>query len=111
MDYQKQSLPNSTGALVLGIISIPTCFCYGFVGMACGIIALVLASKGSKLYKEFPENYTLSSYNNLNAGRICGIVGVSLSGIYLLFILFYIAVYGTLAFSFLNMMENANQIQ
>ena len=45
-----QQLPNSTAVLVLGIISIPTCFCYGIVGMICGIIALVMNGRATKLY-------------------------------------------------------------
>jgi hypothetical protein len=93
-----QTLPNATAALVLGIISIPTCICYGIVGMACGIIAIVLGSKAIKLYKENPGVYNPSSYNNANAGKICGIIGVILSALYLVFIIVYIVILGA-AFS------------
>lgn len=89
-----QPTPNSTAVLVLGIISIPTCFCWGVVGLVCGIIALVLASKGNALYKSNPSGYTISSYNNLKAGKVCGIIGVCLSGLYLLYVIFIMAIMG-----------------
>jgi len=88
-------LPNATAVLVLGIISIVGCFCYGLVGLVCGIIAVVLASKDLKLYNASPAAYTLSSYNNLKAGRVCGIIGLILSGIYVAVLVFYIVVIGT----------------
>lgn len=77
--------PNATAVLALGIASIPTCFCYGVVGLTLGIIALVLASKGTAAYKSSPGSFTPSSYNNLKAGRICAIIGVAFSAIYLIF--------------------------
>ncbi|MBT5403669.1 MAG: DUF4190 domain-containing protein [Crocinitomicaceae bacterium] len=84
----KQPIPNATAVLVLGIISIVGCFCYGIVGLICGIIALILASKAKKLYEENPEKW--SNYSNLNAGRTCAIIGTILSGLYLLFLIVYI---------------------
>ena len=42
-----QSVPNATAVLVLGIVSIVTCFCYGIIGLACAIIALVLEESAS----------------------------------------------------------------
>ena len=38
-----RSLPNATATLVLGIVSIVSCWCIGIVGLTCGIIALYLA--------------------------------------------------------------------
>ncbi len=49
------NLPNATASLVLGIISIVGAFCYGIVGVICGIIGLVLANKDRKLYQAFPS--------------------------------------------------------
>jgi hypothetical protein len=72
-------LPNATATLVLGILSLVGCFCYGVLGIIFGIIALVLGSKDMKLYASNPNQYTLSSYNNVKAGRICGIIGIILS--------------------------------
>ncbi len=92
--FVQMSVPNSAAVLVLGILSIVLCFCYGLIGMVLGIIALVLASKGNALYKANPGAYSLSSYNNLKAGKICGIIGVVLSSLYLIFIVIYIVILG-----------------
>ncbi len=89
---EKNSLPNATAVLVLGILSILTCWCYGIVGLILGGIALYLASKDMKLYKENPELY--SNYSNLNIGRILSIIGVSLSAIYLIITIYLFAVVG-----------------
>lgn len=88
-------LPNATAALVLGIISIPTCFCAGIVGLACGIIAVILGSKAIKLYKTNPGVYNPSSYNNASAGKICGIIGTVLSSLYLIYVILYFIIVGT----------------
>jgi M penetrans paralogue family 26 len=90
------ALPNATAALVLGIISIPTCFCAGLIGLTAGIIAIVLGSKAIKLYRSNPSAYTISSYNNANAGKICGIIGTVLSALYLLYVAIYLLFVGTL---------------
>jgi hypothetical protein len=92
-------LPNATPVLVLGIISIVGCFCYGLVGLVCGIICMVMAKKDMKLYKENPGAYTEGSFNNLKAGRVCGIIGLSLSSLYFLIILVYIIIFGTIILS------------
>ena len=92
--FNQIPVPNSTAVLVLGILSIVLCFCYGLIGLVLGIIALVLASKGTVLYKTNPSAYTQSSFNNMKAGRICGIIGLSLSALYLIFIVIYILILG-----------------
>jgi hypothetical protein len=85
--FQQQPVPNSTAVLVLGILSIVTCWTNGFIGIVLGIIALAIAGKGITAYKANPSLYTLSSYNNLKSGRVCAIIGLSLSGFFLLVIL------------------------
>lgn len=75
----KKELPNSTGVLVLGILSIVFCCCYGIIGLIFGIIALYLSKEGMALYETNPNLYTSVSYNNLKAGRICAIIGIVLS--------------------------------
>jgi hypothetical protein len=92
------AVPNSAAVLVLGIISIALCWCYGIVALTCGIIALVLANKGINLYKANPNAYTISSYNNMKGGRICAIIGVCLSALMLIYIIVVFAIVGT-AFS------------
>lgn len=88
-------VPNAVAVLVLGILSIVFCWCYGLVGIILGIIALVLAGKGVKLYQENPQAYSLSSFNNLKAGKICALIGTILSGLYLIFIIIYLVILGT----------------
>ena len=75
------------------------CWCYGILGVVLGVIALVLANKDLKLYKSNPGKYSESSYKNLNAGKVTAIIGLSLSGLFLLYIIVVFALYGTLIFS------------
>jgi hypothetical protein len=88
MDYQNQpqqdilyppqrSLPNATTVLVLGILSIVICF-------ICGIIALSMASGDKRLYQQNPEQYSVSSYDLLKAGRVCAIIGLCIQGFVIL---------------------------
>lgn len=93
---QPSNLPNATASLVLGIISIVGAFCYGIVGVICGIIGLVLANKDRKLYQSAPELYSQSSYSTSNAGRVCSIIGLILGGIFLLIIIIYFIIFGSL---------------
>ena len=92
------SVPNSGAVLTLGIISIALCWCYGIVALTCGIIALVLGNKALSLYKANPNNYTLSSYNNVKAGRVCAIIGLCLSALMLIYVIVVFAFIGA-AFS------------
>ncbi len=89
---ENQKLPNATPVLVLGIISILTCCCYGIVGLALGIIGLVLASKDMKLYKETPEKFI--NFQNLNVGRILCIIGVVLNVLSLIYFIVIISMIG-----------------
>ena len=88
----QQKLPNATAVLVLGIVSIVTCCCYGIPGLITGIIALVLYKKDNELYKSNPTQY--SDFNNLNTGRILAIIGIILSILYILYLVFAIAFIG-----------------
>jgi ABC-type phosphate transport system permease subunit len=81
----QQQLPNATAVLVLGILSIIICG----IGAVLGIIGLVLANKDTKLYNNSPDLYTNGSYSNLKSGKICSIIGLILST---LFIIFYAVV-------------------
>ena len=68
MNGAKKDLPNATVVLVLGILSLIFCWCYGFFGLILGIIAVVLAGGQRKLYLQSPDEYTESSFKNVNAG-------------------------------------------
>jgi hypothetical protein len=85
-NFQLQ-LPNSTAVLILGILSVVSCWCYGIFGLILGSIALVLAAKDRRRYLLEPDVYTESSYKNLVAGRIVAIVGVCISGLFLAIII------------------------
>jgi len=93
----KVPIPNSQGILILGIFSLITTFCcggIGFVGLVLGIIAVVLSSKAEQMYAENPAAYTEASYKNVNAGRICGIIGIVVNGILIIAGIIYLLVVG-----------------
>lgn len=88
----QQNLPNSTAVLVLGILSILGCCCYGIIGLILGIIGLVLSKKDIALYNANPNHY--KGYSNLNTGKILCIIGIVLSAIALLINIYIYAVIG-----------------
>ncbi|RZJ31892.1 MAG: DUF4190 domain-containing protein [Flavobacterium sp.] len=88
----KQKLPNATVVLVLGILSIITCICYGIVGLTMAIIALVLYHKDIKLYQANPDTY--SNYPNLSIGRVLSIIGLCLNALSLIVYVYLIAFVG-----------------
>jgi hypothetical protein len=90
-------VPNATAVLVLGILSIVTCWCFGIIGLTLGIIALVLANKGSQVYLSNPSAYSEASFKNLKAGKICAIVGTSLSALYVVYFIVYVIIIGAAA--------------
>jgi hypothetical protein len=83
----QETVPNATAVLVIGILSIIFCWCFGLIGLILGIVGLILGSNSKKLYAEDPGRFTVSSYKNLNAGYICSLVGTILSGLYFLIII------------------------
>lgn len=89
---EKQVLPNSTAVLVLGIISIVTCCCYGIVGLICAIIAIILTKKAKDIYRQSPESYL--GYGNLQAGYVMSFIGIALNIIYLGYLIFLINTFG-----------------
>lgn len=102
-------LPNSTAVLVLGIVSIVACFCYGLPGLILGIIALVLASKAKQLYNQNPHMYLESSFKNVQTGRICAIIGLVLAVLSIIFMIIYFLILG-FAMSDMNWQNMLDQI-
>ncbi len=103
----KESLPNATLILILGIASIiTTCFCYG-TGIVLGIVALNLSKKDIQLYRANPDQYT--NYDNVTAGKICAIIGVALNALVLLMILLYLFVFGTVFWNMFPWLEMLNE--
>ncbi|AJR03970.1 CCC motif membrane protein [Siansivirga zeaxanthinifaciens] len=89
---EKQNLPNSTLTLVMGILSIVGCCCYGAPGLIFAIIAIILGTKATNIYKEAPENY--DGYGNVKAGKIMGYIGLILSILFVVFIIWIITYFG-----------------
>lgn len=86
-----QPVNNSVATLVLGILSIVSCMAYGIPSLILGIIALAISSRPKKDYLDAPELYDRASYNLLNAGRVCAIVGLSLSAFFWLLMILAVA--------------------
>jgi len=91
----QKSLPNATAVLVLGICSIVFFCFYEIIGLTCGIIALVLASKDKNRYNADPAGWTEASLKNLNAGKVCAIIGTVLSSLFLVYVVIVLAFVGT----------------
>lgn len=90
-------VPNSQGILILGIFSLVTTFCcggIGLVGLVLGIIAVVMSTKAIATYERNPKAYTEGSYKNVNAGRVCGIIGIVVNGVLILFGIIYLIFIG-----------------
>jgi hypothetical protein len=99
--------PNSIPVLVLGILSIVLCWCYGILSIVLGVIAVVLANAGEKEYRLNPNAYSLSSYKNLKAGKTCAIIGLALAGVAIICLVIYVIVVGSLAINLLNLGLNS----
>lgn len=91
-DNQNQKLPNATAVLVLGIVSIITCCCYGIISIILGAVGLYLAKKDTQVYSENPSLY--SNYNNIKTGKILCIIGIVLGVLYLIYIICIFAIFG-----------------
>jgi hypothetical protein len=89
----QRPLPNATAILVLGILSIVLACCYG-LGLILGIIALVLFSKDNNLYLANAEVYTEASLKNAKAGKVCAIIGMSITILFIILIVMLVATIG-----------------
>ncbi len=93
----KVPIPQSQGILILGIFSLVTTFCcggIGFVGLVLGIIAVVMSSKALETYEQNPKAYTEGSLKNVNGGRVCGIIGIVVNGVLIIFGIVYLILVG-----------------
>jgi hypothetical protein len=89
----RQNLPNSKTVLVLGLLSIVfSSWYFSIVGVVLSILALVLANRDLSLYYSNQSQYTLSSFNNLKAGRVCAIIGLAVAIVF--FIFFILILFG-----------------
>lgn len=83
-----EALPNANGVLTLGILSLVF---MGLVGIILAIIALSISANPKGMYELDPDKYTVSSYKNLKAGRVCAIISLSVSGALLLILIMALA--------------------
>lgn len=75
-------------SMVLGICSIPACFCYGILSIILGIVGVAL---GSMANKEIARGgYSESSRGFVMAGMTCSWIGILLGVGYILLILIII---------------------
>jgi len=81
-------LPGSTSSLVLGILSISMCYCWGTVGLILAIIGLSTGVKAINTYHVNPGVYSEGSLKNANSGKVCSIIGLILSVLSLLWTIF-----------------------
>lgn len=88
---EQQKLPNATLILIFGILSILGCCFYG-IGIILGVVALILAKKATALHLENPDTY--SGFQNVKTGKILSIIGIILSALYLILIIWAISTFG-----------------
>ena len=87
-DAHQKGSGKAIASLVLGICSIVGCMFYGVPGVVCGILAIYFAKK---VKQEVAAGVApLSAMNMTNAGKICGIIGLSLSIVFGLLMIAYI---------------------
>ena len=74
-------------AMVLGICSIIlSCVVCGLFGLTCGIIGLILTKQSTELSGGVPNGFA-------KAGKVCGIIGTILSGLMMLYIIFFVCIF------------------
>jgi M penetrans paralogue family 26 len=89
---ENKRLPNATLTIIFGLLSIMTCFLFGIVGLIFGIVTLVVSKKDLALLKENPKLY--SNGSTIIMGRVLAVIGITISTIYLGFIIFVYTVVG-----------------
>ena len=95
-EYLLVDLPNSNAVLIIGILSILSCFLIGFPGVILGFIGMKLYKRPHGLYKIAPELYRKESCKDLRVGYIMSVIGFAMSLLFVLFLLFYVFVFGSL---------------
>jgi hypothetical protein len=88
---RQQTQGKAIASMVLGIVSLVTCFAYGLIGMPCAILAIIYAKKARLAVQA--GTAPVSSLGMATAGRVCGWIGVVLNGIGLAFFLFYVVIF------------------
>lgn len=89
---ENNKLPNANIVLILGILSVITCICYGIFGIIFGVIALVLARKDMNLDRSNDIVYT--NYQTVNIGRVLAIIGIVLGVLFIIMLIWVISIVG-----------------
>ena len=89
---ENNKLPNANIILILGILSVITCICYGIFGIIFGVIALVLAKKDMNLDRNNDIAYT--NYQTVNIGRVLAIIGIVLGVLFIIMMIWVISIVG-----------------
>lgn len=87
--FQAMRQPGSgmaVASMVLGIVSIPACICYGIPGLPCGILAIIFYFQVKKDIKTGKVGAHV--HGQAMAGLICGIIGTALGTIGVGFLVF-----------------------
>lgn len=92
-NHKDANLNNAIGALVLGILSILTCICYGFIGLILAIIGLVISKGDNQKVKDNPD-VLYANAGVLKAGRILCIIGLVFNILMLLYFVVIIFIVG-----------------
>lgn len=83
----KEKLPHSQSALILGIVSIFTaCCCFNIVGIIIGLIGLSQAKKAIAIHNDDPNQY--DGINNAKTGKTTSIIGIVVGIISLLWLIY-----------------------
>ena len=93
-----EALPNAAAVLVLGILSIITCWLWGIPGIIMGIIAISLHKKNKTLYLSNKAKYE-QSFKNSKAGFVCGIIGLCLSALMIIYSIVWVLLIAGIAVS------------
>jgi uncharacterized membrane protein SpoIIM required for sporulation len=94
-------LPHARIILILGFISLLLSWWHlvSVAGFITGIISLYLSKKDLNLYRHNPSQYTIQSFNNIKVGRIFSLMGIAISLIIIMFLVFlYLGLVTTLPF-------------
>lgn len=92
-NHKDANLNNAVGALILGILSILTCICYGFIGLILAIVGLVI-SKGDNQKVQNNPDVLYANAGVLKAGRILCIIGLIFNILMLLYFIIVIVFVG-----------------
>lgn len=111
----KAKLPADPLSIILGILGIVIVIggscCYGIpaiISLIVSIIALVYSNKSLNEYAVNPDLYAPNSRSNVYIGKILNIISIVLSSIWILIVVGFLLVYGTLFASIFSQMNNVD---